>query len=114
MHELSLALDLLGAVERNLAGGVGSAVRIRVSVGAASGVVPAALEFAFRAAVSATPMEGVELALHVVPASSRCFDCGRVFEFTGIIGACPECGRLGGELLSGGELMLEAIEVADV
>jgi hydrogenase nickel incorporation protein HypA/HybF len=114
MHELALARDLLAAIERKLDRGEARVVRVRVSVGAAAGVVPEALRFAFRAVCERTRVDGADLSIVTIAARSRCADCGIVFEFDGLIGRCPGCGRLGGELLSGDDVILRAIEVADV
>ncbi len=114
MHELALARDLLAAIERKLDRGDARVVRVRVSVGAAAGVVPESLRFAFRAVCECTRVDGADLSIATIAARSRCADCGIVFEFDGLIGRCPGCGRLGGEFLSGDDVILRAIEVTDV
>jgi hydrogenase nickel incorporation protein HypA/HybF len=114
MHELSLARDLLAAIERNLAPGDVRVVGVSVSVGSAAGIVPESLRFGFRALPEGTRAEGAKLSITTLPARSRCVGCGLRFDFEGMIGHCPGCGRLGGELLSGDEMILRAIEVADV
>jgi hydrogenase nickel incorporation protein HypA/HybF len=114
MHELSLARDVMGAIERKLDRSNARVVRVNVSVGSAAGIVPESLRFAFRAVCEGTRADGAELSVTIIAARSRCTDCGIVFEFDGLIGRCPGCGRLGGELLSGNEMILRTIEVADV
>jgi hydrogenase nickel incorporation protein HypA/HybF len=114
MHELSIARELLAAIERNLEPGGARVVRVNVDVGSAAGIVPESLRFAFRVIAEGTRIDGAELAVTTMPARSRCTGCGILFEFEGIIGHCPGCGRLGGELLSGDEMILRAIEVVDV
>jgi hydrogenase nickel incorporation protein HypA/HybF len=114
MHELSLARDVMGAIERKLDRSNARVVRVNVSVGSAAGIVPESLRFAFRAVCEGTRADGAELSVTTIAARSRCTDCGIVFEFDGLIGRCPGCGRLGGELLSGNEMILRTIEVADV
>jgi hydrogenase nickel incorporation protein HypA/HybF len=114
MHELSIAIDLLAAVERNLEPGGARVVKVIANVGSAAGIAAESLRFAFHAVASGTRVDGAELLVTIVAARSRCTPCGKVFEFAGMIGRCPECARLGGELLSGDEVMLRAIEVADV
>jgi hydrogenase nickel insertion protein HypA len=114
MHELALASDLLAAVESNLGPGNARVIRVNVSIGSASGIVSESLRFAFEAVAVGTRLAGAELAISTVAARSRCVDCGIVFDFDDLIGRCRVCGRLGGELISGNEVMLRAIEVADV
>ena len=89
-------------------------VRVNVCVGSAAGIVPESLRFAFRVVCEGTRVDGAELSVTTIAARSRCVDCGIVFEFDGLIGRCPGCGRLGGELLSGDEMILRTIEVAGV
>lgn len=114
MHELALARGLLAAVERNLTSADTRVARVRVLAGAASGVVPQALGFAFRVLAEGTRAEHAEVAIRTIAARALCGHCSEPFEFRGLIGNCPRCGRLGGELLSGDELTLESIEVFDV
>lgn len=114
MHELSVARELLCAVERHAGDAFARVRSVRVSVGSASGVAPSALEHAFRALSADGAMSAAILEIELVRARSRCFDCGTVFEFDGLIDACPGCGAFGGEILNGAELRLESIEVGDV
>lgn len=114
MHELALARDLLIAVERKLDRTGGRVVRVNVTVGSAAGIVSESLCFAFRVICEGTRANGAELSVTTIAGRSRCTDCGIVFEFDGLIGRCPGCGRLGGELISGDEMILRTIEVADV
>lgn len=114
MHELSLARDLLSAIERKLDRDDVRVVRVNVGVGTAAGIAPESLRFAFRVICEGTRVGGAELSVTTIAARGRCADCGIVFEFDGLLGQCPGCGRLGGELLSGDEMILRTIEVADV
>jgi hydrogenase nickel incorporation protein HypA/HybF len=114
MHELSLARDLLIAVESKLDQSGVRIVRISVTIGTAAGIVAESLRFAFRVIAKGTHADGAELTITTVSARSRCHDCGILFEFDEIIGRCPGCGCLGGEFLSGDEMILRAIEVTDV
>ncbi len=114
MHELSLARDLLAAIERNLDGANTRVVRVSVDIGAAAGIVSESLRFAFGVVCEGSRVDGAELSVRTIAARSRCADCGIVFSFDGLIGRCPRCERPGGELLSGNEMILRAIEVADV
>jgi hydrogenase nickel incorporation protein HypA/HybF len=114
MHELSIARALITAVERHVPPTVTSVQSVRVAVGAATGIVPSALELAFRAAAADTALRGARLILERVPAHSRCGDCARDYAFDDLLGVCPHCGGLGGELLDGGAIELRSIEVHDV
>ncbi|HTW88128.1 MAG TPA: hydrogenase maturation nickel metallochaperone HypA [Candidatus Binataceae bacterium] len=114
MHELPLARDLLATIERKLDRSNTRVVRVSISIGSAAGIVSESLRFAFRVIAEGTRVDGAELSVTTIAARSQCSDCGIVFEFYGLIGQCPGCGRLGGELLSGDEMILREIEVTDV
>jgi hydrogenase nickel incorporation protein HypA/HybF len=113
MHELTLARDIVAAVERSLPRGDAQVVRVNVSIGSASGIVSESLRLAFET-VAGTRLADAELGITTIAARSRCVACGIVFDFDDLIGRCCACGRLGGELLSGNEVILRTIEVADV
>jgi len=114
MHEFSLARELLATVERQLGSSEVRVLRVHLSVGTASGIVLDSLRFAFDVLARETRAQGAELCILGVPARCRCSFCGIIFEFEGLIGRCAACGRLGGVLLSGNEMVVRTIEVADV
>jgi hydrogenase nickel incorporation protein HypA/HybF len=114
MHELSIARALVAVAERHLPPSGGDVRALRVAVGAATGVVPAALEWAFEAAAAGSRLAGARLIIERVAARSRCTTCRAEYCFDDLLGRCPVCGALGGELLAGEELTLRSLEVVDV
>jgi len=114
MHELSIARDLLETVERTLGSDDIRVTRLNLGIGAATGIVSESLRFAFGILATGTRVHGAEVSIVMLPARSRCMECGDVFEFNNVLGSCPQCGRLGGRLISGDEMILKSIEVADV
>jgi len=113
MHELSIARALISLAERHLPPRT-RAARLHVVVGSASGIVPEALELAFRAASQATAFDGARLEIERKTSPGRCTGCGASFALDGLLGACPACGTWGGELLGAEELELKSLEVVDV
>ena len=114
MHEVALARELLEQVEKKLAADRVRVLRVDITVGAAAGIAVNSLRLVFGILAEGTAVQGAELSINSLPARCRCPACDKTFEFEGLIGTCPECGRLGGELLSGNEIILRSIEVADV
>ena len=114
MHELAIAQALITTVERHLGPHDGAVRCVRLTVGAATGIVSESLDLAFRVAAQGTRLAGTALAITPVPSRSRCPDCEIEFEFDGPLGTCPKCARLAGTLLAGNELAVDSIEVADV
>ncbi len=84
---------------------------IRLRVGALSGVVPDALQFAFEAVAPGTPAGGAVLTIENVPARFWCAACGREFASPNMSAECPDCHQFSRELRAGRELELAALEV---
>jgi hydrogenase nickel incorporation protein HypA/HybF len=114
MHELGLAHEILALVQQHVPACDAPAVRtVHVRVGALAGVVVSSLDFCFEAIVTGTPWQRARLVVEHVPACAGCLDCGQVFE-TGLPGAgCPSCGSGAVRMVSGRELHVDAVELAD-
>ena len=62
MHEASIAMSIIETTAAHLErSGYGKVDYVSVRIGAASGVVPDCLKFAFDAAKAGTPLENAEL-----------------------------------------------------
>jgi hydrogenase nickel incorporation protein HypA/HybF len=111
MHEVGIMREVLAVAERtaNDAGCVAIAL-IVVRVGAFSGVVPEALEFAFEALHGEHPMTvGARLEIRPAPGVAYCGFCQKEFAVSEPIFECPGCGRLSGRLVHGRELDLLSV-----
>ncbi len=114
MHELSIASSILDLVRQHVPDGRLSDVRaIEVRVGRLSGVVGDSLAFSFEALVRDTELSGAELVIEDVPLRCRCRSCRAEFELIDPIFSCSSCGQPGLEVLSGTELQVVQIELAD-
>uniref|UniRef100_A0AAU2JXQ6 Hydrogenase maturation factor HypA n=1 Tax=Streptomyces sp. NBC_00049 TaxID=2903617 RepID=A0AAU2JXQ6_9ACTN len=116
MHEMSIAMAVVGQVEEAArAGGASAVTSVRLRVGELAGVVPDALAFCFELACAGTVLEGAELLTESVPARARCGACTA----TWAVGmppelCCPGCGRATEvELLSGRELEILSVRWED-
>jgi hydrogenase nickel incorporation protein HypA/HybF len=112
MHEFSIMQSALDQAlgEARKAGAV-RVHEIRLRIGALSGVVPEALQFAFEALTQDTCAEGAVLAIEEVPARFWCAKCGREFVSRNLYAECPDCGTPSGELRAGREMELCSMEV---
>lgn len=110
MHELSIMTSILDIVleEANQASAK-KVLSISLQIGAKSGVVIDALEFAFDVATKNTIAEGAKLDIEVVPLKGECASCGHQFTSEDFL-VCEKCGGLG-KILSGQELKIQSIEV---
>jgi hydrogenase nickel incorporation protein HypA/HybF len=112
MHELSIMQSALDQVlEQARQAGAGRVHAIRLRIGALSGVVPDALQFAFEALADGTPAEGALLNIENVPARFWCAACSHEFEATQMFAECPDCHRPSGKLRAGREMELTSMEV---
>ncbi|MEM1209795.1 MAG: hydrogenase maturation nickel metallochaperone HypA [Planctomycetota bacterium] len=121
---MSIAISIVESVEGVLAEeaaastvgaavGVGRVSSVRVMVGAMSGVVPEALEFAWSAATRGTALAGATLAIESVSAAVWCEACSAEREISGIALRCPSCGAMCPELVRGRELEIMSLEMTD-
>jgi hydrogenase nickel incorporation protein HypA/HybF len=112
MHELSIMQSALSlALDQARQAGAARVHTIRLRIGALSGVVPEALEFAFEALTPGTLAEGAELAVERVPARFWCAMCMREFQSDDMFAECPDCHSLSGELRAGREMELASLEI---
>ena len=113
MHEVSLLQDALElALAEAKREGTSRIHRIGLRVGALSGVVPEALEFAFEVVTRGSLAEGARLDVTVVPAAGRCSHCGETFSVEESGFMCPTCGapaQIGEQSF---ELQLATLEVS--
>jgi len=107
MHEASLIQEVLEEAARQAhAHGCTVVHLIRLRVGALSGAVPEALEFAFEALKTGTPAATARLEIEAVPARARCRACGSEFALEEPGLPCPSCAGWDTELVRGRELEL--------
>jgi hydrogenase nickel incorporation protein HypA/HybF len=114
MHEFGLAVSMLDlAEEAARRDGAGCIDALHVTVGALSGVVPEALEFAFAGAKVGTMAEGARLVVTYLPAVAYCTTCDASFELDNRFGLalCPRCDVPSADLRQGRELALDHVEV---
>ena len=112
MHELSIMQSALSmALEQARLAGAERVLSLRLRVGALSGVVPDALDFAFEALTPGTAAEGATLAIEHVPARFWCGGCATEFEADDLFAECPACHQATGEVRAGRELELASMEI---
>lgn len=114
MHELGIAQNILEIVQQSVPEELAPDVRkIRLRIGQFAGVVPESLDFCFGVIVGQTDMKEAVLSIEQVPTISLCRECGLKFQVEDLAFLCPSCKSANLELLSGKELEIVDIEVAD-
>ncbi len=104
MHELSIAHAVIATVVEALPPEAERVTSVRLRIGELSGVVPAALEFAFDVAAADTPVAGAQLVIESTPIVIDCPKCGPGQLRDARDFRCPGCGDLCGDVVGGKEL----------
>ncbi|MDT8440079.1 MAG: hydrogenase maturation nickel metallochaperone HypA [Desulfuromonadales bacterium] len=112
MHELSLTQSLIEiAVEHARREGARAITAVTLEIGALSGVIPEAVEFAFEACSKGTLAEGALLRIEAVDGLGYCRDCDREWPMTNLTDPCPQCGAFALEVRQGQEMTLIEMEI---
>lgn len=112
MHELSIAINIVEIAEAETRkAGASRVTDLDLEVGAFSGVVIEALEFAMKEAVRNSVLETAKVTIHEISARGRCSDCGKEFGVTDYFDICPACNGTSIEITQGQELQVKSLNV---
>ncbi|MEZ5115897.1 MAG: hydrogenase maturation nickel metallochaperone HypA [Candidatus Nanopelagicales bacterium] len=110
MHELSVAHAVVSTVVDALPAEPVRVREVHVRIGALSGVVPQALQFAYEVAALDTPLQDAVLRIEQVPVSVHCPACDEDRELPATtLFRCPSCGTPTGDVRHGEELEVARI-----
>lgn len=114
MHELSIAMSILDAVQDEMEmKGYGIVEAVHVRIGALSGVVPEALRSAYELAAEQTPLAQSRLVIEDVPVRMYCPNCSREQPVMSIyMMCCAHCETPASDVISGRELEISGLELA--
>jgi len=110
VHEFSIASAVVDTAVKHAQGRPVTVVTVRC--GRLRQVVPDSLHFAFGIVSKETVCEGATLEFELVPARLRCEACDSEWEIEQPIFRCPTCSTAEVTVLSGEELEVDSIEVA--
>ncbi len=89
-------------------------IKLRARIGLLAGVAKTALQFSFDLAAEGTACEGAVLEIEDVPVTVMCPRCNVAQELQIIYTfCCPVCGTPTPEILTGQELEVVCVEIAD-
>ena len=115
MHELSMAQDLLkilGEYQEELE--TGQQIKaVHLKVGKFTSVVPETLGFCYELLVQNTPFAGTRLVIEEIPLVIRCRRCLGQKNLETPRFHCPDCSSEEVEMVAGGEMMIDFIQVED-
>ena len=115
MHEMGIAMQIIEIATAAIPEGApeGCVERVNVKVGKLSAIVPDSLRFCFDIASKDSPLNGAQLVIEEIPVRARCSACRNEWTINEAVFSCPACGSGDIKLISGQELNIESIEVAD-
>jgi hydrogenase nickel incorporation protein HypA/HybF len=113
MHELSIAVSLVDIAAREATeAGSEKVSKVRLRIGALSGVVRDALEFSFDIAAGGTIVEGAALEIEELPVVIHCPACDADRELPGVFRfRCPVCDTPSADIRQGKELEITSLEI---
>ncbi len=86
---------------------------LNLRIGKLAAVVEHSLRFCMEIIAKDTPLEGARLVIDQVDVKARCKSCGHEWVVEGPAFRCPACTDGTVELLSGRELEISSLEIAD-
>ena len=116
MHEMGIALEIIDIVKKSIPTDLKSqpVCRVRMQVGKLSSVVTESLKFCFEAVTRDDPvMKSAVLDVEEIPITAKCQTCGHQWTIEAPVFMCQRCNSGSINILSGRELDIESIEVAD-
>ena len=115
MHEMGIAMQIIEIATASIPADEGAVKveRVNLRVGKLAAVVADSLRFCFEIAAKETPLDGAELGIEEIPVVAMCKTCNAEWTIEGPAFSCQQCGSAQIEILSGRELNIESIEVAD-
>ena len=115
MHEMGIALQIIEIAKESIPPDLQDAriEKVNLKIGKLAAVVPESLRFCFEVAVKETALEGAELAIEELPVVARCKDCNTQWTISGPAFNCENCDSGSLDIISGRELDIESIEIAE-
>jgi hydrogenase nickel incorporation protein HypA/HybF len=114
MHELSIAQNIVEIIHKHVPEKEWQkVVSVHLKIGAIAGVVPDSLNFSFQAITADTPLNNARLEVESIPFRIICNACGLTTENEIGFMVCGECGSGNTKILSGSELDIAEIEIAE-
>ena len=115
MHEMGIALQIIDIATASIPPDLKDVKieRVNLKIGKLAAVVPESLRFCFDVAVKDTPLEGAGLSIVEMPVVARCKDCDKQWTIDGPAFSCENCRSGNLDIISGRELDIESIEVAE-
>ena len=114
MHELSIAQNIVEIIQQYVPESErGRVTAVRLKIGAVAGIVPESLEFSFQAITVESLLSHARLEIESIPFRIHCNACDTTTENEVGFALCSKCGSTDTKILSGSELHITEIEIAE-
>jgi hydrogenase nickel incorporation protein HypA/HybF len=110
MHELAITQSVVEAITERL--GDAPVVRVRLEIGALSGILPDAVRFCFDLVAAGSPLAGARLEIDHPPGAGRCRSCHATATLTDPLAVCASCGSTDIDVVTGTQLRITEVEFA--
>lgn len=115
MHEMGIALQIIEIATASIpqSDNPVQVETVNLKVGKLAAIVPESLRFCFEIAAKDSPLSGAALHIEEVPIQARCKDCEAQWTIDKPVFRCQVCASGSLDIISGRELNIESIEIAD-
>ena len=115
MHEMGIALQIVEIATASIPADLGEVriAKVNLNVGKLAAIVPESLRFCFSVAIKDTPLDGAELSIEELPVLAKCKQCNTQWTISEPVFKCESCSSGDLEILSGRELDIVSIEIAE-
>ena len=115
MHEMGIAQQLvniaLDAIPQDI--DAPKVEKLNLKIGRLASVVEHSLTFCLEIITKDTPLEHAKVNIHFIPVTVRCKTCNNEWEVDGPVVKCPFCEDGEVEMLTGREIEIVSLELAD-
>ncbi len=115
MHEMGIAQQLVQIAVDSIPKGIENprVEILNLKIGKLASVVEHSLSFCFEIITKDTPLENARLNIDFVPVMVHCKSCDKTWEVTGPVFQCPFCEDGDVQMLTGREIEITSLELAD-
>ncbi|MDB4582324.1 hydrogenase maturation nickel metallochaperone HypA [Draconibacterium sp.] len=112
MHEISIAQSIVELAEDVAMKEKADSIKsINIEIGALSGVVQDALEFALEIIVKNTKLEKAKINYVKINGKADCRNCNFRFETDNLLALCPKCNHANFNIIDGKQLRIKSLIV---
>ena len=115
MHEMGIAMEIIDIAISSIPDDIKNArvEKVNLKVGKMSAIVVESLRFCFEIVAKDTPLSGAKLNVEEIPVVARCRECDFEWTVNKPAFTCSKCKSGLIDIISGRELDIASIELAD-